>query len=98
MRRNDIALSETTIVETLINIAPIAGVNKMPKVAPMPFLADITVAFTSTKGMAKPNAWGQAITNTVTARLIANVKPSGLIDSQMMNVSVATPIAIRVSQ
>ena len=40
----------------------------------MPFFAARAVAFTVTRGMARPRAWGQAMTTTVTARERAKLK------------------------
>ncbi len=64
----------------------------------MPFLAEMAVAFMVTRGMARPKAWGQAITSTVTARATANVAPLVPSISHTTSVGSETPTATTVSQ
>ena len=58
-----------------------------------PFCADTAVEMATTRGIAKPNAWGQAITITVTIRSNANTNGYPAI-SQTANVPKPTDKAI----
>src|SRR5699024_542538 len=61
-----------------------------------PFVADRVVDIATTKGIATPKAWGQAV--TITATVLSNAKARSLLSkNQKKNVRIPAPRAINVS-
>src|SRR5262245_65579758 len=63
-----------------------------------PLVAAIDVDTATTSGTARPSAWGQEMTSTVTARSMAKAKVCSLKNNQENTVKQLTDRAMTVSQ